>query len=125
MQDRAKDERLKAEKAPKAEDFVREAGATITYNADGSWQGTVKGAENIKRAVHMQNSTRRVEIERGAKLDASRPKEMLVNERGHTEAVPEHLAERIAKRRGLKPKVSWGRPKYRYVDRNGELVRVL
>lgn len=97
MQDEAK----KAAAAPRAEDFAKEAGATITHNADGSWQGTVRGIENIRRAVHMQGGQRKVEIERGAKLDASRPKERLVAKDGRYMDAPVHLAEQIAKGKGL------------------------
>ena len=125
LQDRAKDERLKAEKAPRAEDFAREAGATVEYGKDGTWTATVRGAENIRRAVHMQNGSRKVEIERGQKLDASRPKETLVAPDGRTMAAPVHLAEQIAKMHGAKAKVNWGRPSKRYVARGGELVRVI
>jgi hypothetical protein len=119
------DVKRQAEAAPRAEDFVKEAGAAITYNADGSWQGTVRGIENIRRAVHMQNGSRRIEIERGAKLDASRPKERLVDGDGRFMDAPVHLAEQIAKQKGLKPKRHYGRPSERWVARNGELVKVL
>jgi len=73
----------------------------------------------------MQNGTRKVEIERGAKLDASRPKEMLLGDNGQRVSAPVHLAEQIAKKRGLKPKINYGRPTERWVVRNGELVRVI
>lgn len=72
----------------------------------------------------MQDGARRVEIERGAKLDASRTKERLVSEDGRWMDAPVHLSEQIAKRRGLRAKPNWGRPKERWVARNGELVRV-
>lgn len=72
----------------------------------------------------MQDGTRKVEVERGAKLDASRPKERLVDGEGRFVDAPVHLAEQIAKKRGLKPKRHYGRVKERWVVRGGELVRV-
>ena len=120
-----RDVKRQAEAAPSGEDFAKEAGATIQYAADGSWTGTVKGIENIRRAVRMQDGTRKVEVERGAKLDASRPKERLVSEDGRFMDAPVHLAEQIAKRRGLKPKRYYGRPSEKWVIRGGELVKVL
>jgi 3-hydroxyisobutyrate dehydrogenase-like beta-hydroxyacid dehydrogenase len=119
------DVKRQAEAAPRAEDFAKEAGAVVTHGKDGTWTATVRGIENIRRAVHMQNGSRKVEIERGAKLDASRPKERLVSEDGRFMDAPVHLAEQIAKSKGLKPKRHYGRPSERWVARNGELVRVL
>lgn len=118
------DVKRQAEAAPRAEDFAKDAGATITYKPDGSWEGVVRGEENIRRAVQMQNGARAVEIERGAKLHASRPREALVDSDGNATSVPVHLAEQIAKKRGLKPKRHYGRPKERWVVRGGEMVRV-
>ncbi len=120
-----RDVRREVAASPSGEDFAREAGATVKYAADGSWTASVKGDENIRRAVRMQDGARKVAIERGAKLDASRPKERLVSEDGRFMDAPVHLAEVIAKRRGLKPKTFWGKASARWVARNGELVRVL
>ena len=125
MRDAMKDVNRQAEAAPRAEDFAREAKADVVYKPDGSWTATVRGEENIRRAVHMQNGSRKVEIERGQKMDASRPKETLVAPDGRTMAAPVHLAEQIAKMHGAKAKVNWGRPSKRYVARGGELVRVI
>lgn len=85
----------------------------------------MRGIENIRRAVKMQDGTRKVEIERGQKLDALRPKERLVDGEGRFMDAPVHLAEQIAESKGLRPKVNWGRPSKRWVARGGELVRVL
>ena len=122
--DQAKDVKRQAEAAPGAEDFAKEAGASVKYHADGTWTATVRGTENIRRAVRMQDGARRVEIERGHKLDASRPKERLVDGDGRTLDAPVHLAEQIAKKRGMRARPNWGRPKMRWAARNGELVRV-
>ena len=125
MLEQARDVKRQVEAAPRAEDFAKEAGASVTYKPDGSWTATVRGADNIRRAVRMQDGARRIDVERGQKLDASRPKEVLVNEVGRLEPVAAHLAEQVAKKRGLRPKTFWGRPKERWVVRGGELVRVI
>jgi hypothetical protein len=118
------DYQRQVEAAPQAADFAKEAKATVTTNPDGSWVATVKGEENIKRAIEMRDGSRRVEVERGQKLAASRPAEKLVTQGGREVAFPAHLSERIAKKRGWKPKINWGRPTESYVVRDGELVRV-
>lgn len=120
----ASDYQKQVEAAPQAVDFAKEAGASVKHNPDGSWVATVRGEENIKRAIEMRNGSRKVEVERGQKLAASRQSETLVTAGGREVAFPAHLSERIAKKRGWKPKVSWGRPSERYVVRDGELVRV-
>ena len=119
------DVKRQAEASPSAEDFARESGASIAYKPDGSWVATVRGDENIRRAVHMQDGSRKVEIERGQKMDASRPKETLVDQHGRTMQAPVHLAEQIAKMHGAHARAFWGRPKHRWVARGGELVKVL
>ena len=118
------DYQRQVEAAPQAVDFQKDAGATVTTNPDGSWVATVKGEANIKRAIEMRDGSRKVEVERGQKLAASRPTEKLVTQGGREVAFPSHLSERIAKKRGWKPKINWGRPTERYVVRDGELVRV-
>lgn len=124
MRDRLKDVQRQASKSPQASDFAKEAKADVKVNADGSWVATVKGAENIKRAVEMQNGSRKVEVERGQKLAASRPTERVVGKDGRALDFPAHLVEKVADKRGWKPKVSWGKPSERWVVRDGELVRV-
>ena len=124
LQEQAKDVRRQAEAAPQAEDFAKEAGAVVKHNPDGTWVATVRGIDNIRRAVRMQDGARKVEIERGQKLDARRPKETLVDGDGRTLVAPVHLAEQIAKKRGMRAKPNWGRPSARWVARNGELVKV-
>ena len=118
------DYQRQVEAAPQAVDFAKEAKAQVQHHADGTWTATVRGEENIKRAVEMRNGTRKVEVERGQKLAASRPTEKLVTQGGREVAFPSHLSERIAKKRGWKPKINWGRPTESYVVRDGELVRV-
>jgi len=125
MLERVKDVQRQAAAAPKADDFARECGATVTDKGGGEWEAVVTGEENIRRAVAMQNGSRKIAIERGAKLDASREKERLVDGEGRAFDAPVHLAEQIAKKRGMRAKPRWGRPSYRYVARGGELVRVI
>lgn len=124
MREGLADVRRQAAASPSAEDFAKEAGATVEYKGDGSWTATVRDPEKIRRAVRMMDGARKVDIERGAKLDASVQKEMLVSEDGRSKRVPIEMAETIAKRQGLKPKRHYGRPSERWVARNGELVRV-
>lgn len=124
MLERVKDVQRQAAAAPKAEDFAKECGATVKHSPDGTWTAKVVGDENIRRAIRMQHGARKIEIERGQKLDASRPKETLVDGDGRTLAAPVHLAEQIANKRGMRAKPNWGRPKMRWAARNGELVRV-
>lgn len=120
----ASDYQKQVEQAPQAADFAKEAKADVKHNADGSWTATVRGEENIKRAIAMRGGSREVEVERGQKLAASRQTEKLVTQAGREVEFPAHLSERIAKKRGWKPKVNYGRPSERWVVRGGELVRV-
>ena len=120
----ASDYQKQVEAAPQAADFAKEAGAKVKVNPDGSWVATVKGDANIKRAIEMRDGSRKVEVERGQKLAATRQTETLVTAAGREVAFPAHLSERIAKKRGWKPKINWGRPTESYVVRDGELVRV-
>lgn len=116
--------RKRLELQPDAADFKKEAKADVKTNPDGSWVATVRGEENIRRAVAMQRGSRAQDVENGARRRARMTTERLVNERGGVIDLPVHLAERVAKKQGLKPKVSWGRPSERWVVRDGELVRV-
>lgn len=110
--------RRKEELSPQAVDFAKECGAQVQYNADGSWEAVVKDKSKIRRAMDMMDGARRVEIERGARLASRRSTETLVLENGRTFDAPEHLSERIAKKRGLKAKAYYGRPSERWVFRS-------
>lgn len=116
--------RRKVEQSPSAEDFARDANAYVTYNPDGSWEARVTGAENIRRAVEMQDGVRAVEIERGARVRDTRVTERIVDATGKVASFPPHIIEQVADKRGWKPKVSWGKPSERWIVRDGELVRV-
>lgn len=116
--------RKRLEKQPSAEDFKKEAGADVKVNADGSWTGTIRGEANIRRALQMQKDSRAQDVENGRRMRSRQATERLVNKRGGVIDLPVHLAERVAKKQGLKPKVNWGRPSERWVVRGGELERV-
>jgi hypothetical protein len=73
----------------------------------------------------MQKQARAVGVENSQRMKARQATERLVNSRGGVVDVPSHLAERIAVKGGMKPKIDWGRPTERYVVRDGELVRIL
>ena len=98
-----RDVQRKAAAAPKAEDFASEAGATVVEDGKGNYTATVRGAENIKRAVEMQNAARKIEVERGTKLRLRKPTENIVTPEGKTFAFPAHLIEQVADKRGWKP----------------------
>lgn len=89
--------------SPDAIDFVKEAKAKVTFAPGGQeWEGVVTGRENIKRAVEMMNGSRKIEVERGQKLQASRPVEKLVNRYGVNVPVPEHLVDAAKRKAGLR-----------------------
>lgn len=115
----------RAEASPQLADFVAEAKASdVKHEANGTWTATIRGEENIRRAVQMQKQARAIGVENSQRMKARQATERLVNSRGGVVDVPSHLAERIAVKGGMKPKVNWGRPTESYVVRDGELVRV-
>lgn len=116
----------RAEASPQLSDFVTEAKASdVKHEANGTWTATIRGEENIRRAVQMQKQARALGVENSQRMKARQSTERLVNSRGGVVEVPSHLAEQIAKKGGMKPKAYYGRPSERYVVRDGELVRVL
>lgn len=117
--------RKRAEASPKLDDFVKDAKASdVKYAADGSWTAKIRGEQNIRRALQMQKEARAQDVENGRRMRSRQETERLVNKRGGVIDLPAHLAEHMAKKQGLKPKVSWGKPSERWVVRDGELVRV-
>lgn len=111
--------------SPDASDFVKEARADVVHHADGSWTATVRGDENIARAVAMQGQVRALDVERGAKIAASRPTERVVNKHGREMDYPAHLTDQVKDKAGFKPRRYYGRVKERWVVRGGEMVRVI
>lgn len=124
MRDVMKDVQRKVAASPSAEDFAKEAGASIRYEANGEWVATVRGEENMRRAVEMQEGVRRVDVEMGDKVRARKQTETVIDSAGRVVAFPAEIVERVADKRGWKPKRYYGRAKARWVARNGELVRV-
>ena len=116
----------RAEASPQLDDFVKEAKASnVKHEANGTWTATIRGEENIRRAVQMQKQARALGVENSLRMKARQSTERLVNSRGGVVDVPAHLAEQVAKKGNMKPKAYYGRPSERYVVRDGELVRVL
>lgn len=59
----------------------------------------------------MNRAADNIGIERGHEEREKIPKERLVNPAtGRVEDLPASVAESAARRRGLKPKINWGRP---------------
>jgi len=105
----------KAEASPKREDFEKEFGKhRIKDEKDGSWTLTLKGdeRENIKKAHQMQEGTRRIEVERGAEMQARMKREKVVRRDGKVVGVPEDMVDTM-KRNGIRP-----------VGRNGTSVAI-
>ena len=119
------DVQRKMEASPKADDFARETGTAITYHEDGSWTGTVRGEENIRRAMQMQAGARKVEAERGQRIRAAQATERVVNKAGREMDYPAHLIDQVKDKAGFKPRRYYGRVKERWVVRGGEMVRVI
>lgn len=118
--------RKRIEASPQLCDFVKDAKASnVEYKADGSWTATIRGEDNIRRAVQMQQQAREIGVENSNRMKSRAATERLVTKRGGSVEVPAHLAERIADKGGMRPKAYWGRPSERWVVRDGELVRVL
>lgn len=117
--------RRRAEASPQLEDFVKDAKASdVKHEPNGTWTATVRGEDNIRRAIQMQRQSRAIGVENSNRMKSRIQNEKLVNERGCVVEVPAHHAERIAKKGGMRPKVYYGRPSERWVVRGGELVRV-
>ena len=130
----AKAAEAKSNAAPTKDSLVKEFGAAgLKESPDGKWEYNVTGAENVRRASDMMSGVRRIDVERGAEVQASMQSETLRDHRGRDTHVPVHLAERAAMKRGLHAKPFWGRAKTKtvyhadgsvtvYERINGELV---
>lgn len=125
MRDDVSGVKKRFEASPKLDDFVKEAKATdVKHEPNGSWTATIRGEENIRRAIQMQKQSRAIGVENANRMKARQQTERLVSKRGGVVEVPSHLAERIANKGGMRPKVNYGKPSERWVVRDGELVRV-
>jgi hypothetical protein len=93
----------KAEASPKREDFEKEFGKhRVKDEKDGSWTLTLHEREDIRKAHQMQEGTRRIEVERGAEMQARMKRERVVRRDGKTVDVPEDMVDTM-KRSGIRP----------------------
>lgn len=121
----AKAREAKSNAAPTKDSLVSEFGREgLIEHADGKWEYNVQGAENVKRASDMMSGVRRIDIERGAEVQAGIQSETLRDHRGRDTHVPVHLAERAAMKRGLHAKPFWGRAKTKTVYHSDGTVTV-
>ena len=112
----AKAAEAKSNAAPTKDSLVKEFGAAgLKESPDGKWEYNVTGSENVQRASEMMAGVRRIDIERGAEVQAGIQSETLRDHRGRDTHVPLHLAERAAMKRGLHAKPLWGRAKTKTV----------
>lgn len=112
----AKAAEAKSNAAPTKDSLVKEFGAAgLKESPDGKWEYNVTGSENVQRASEMMAGVRRIDIERGAEVQAGIQSETLRDHRGRDTHVPLHLAERAAMKRGLHAKPFWGRAKTKTV----------
>ena len=102
MQDLAR----QAAASPGPDDFATDAHATITRHGNGEWDGVVRGEENIRRAIEMQDGARAIEIERGKKLAAGQQRESFVHADGRRADIPEHLLDQVVRKPGIRARTS-------------------
>lgn len=113
----AKAAEAKSNAAPTKDSLVKEFGAAgLKESPDGKWEYNVTGAENVRRASDMMSGVRRIDVERGAEVQAGMQSETLRDHRGRDVHVPVHLAERAAMKRGLHAKPFWGKASYKCVS---------
>ena len=112
----AKAAEAKSNAAPTKDSLVKEFGAAgLKESPDGKWEYNVTGSANVQRASEMLAGVRRIDIERGAEVQAGIQSGTLRDHRGRDTHVPLHLAERAAMKRGLHAKPFWGRAKTKTV----------
>lgn len=87
---------------------------TITDTPDGKRNGRVVGKAALKRLLEMTRESKRMEVEFHGERQAKIPTVRLRCPDGSEERVQEHLADRAARKRGLRP-VRCGRPRTRTV----------
>lgn len=115
----------KSNAAPTKDSLVSEFGKQgLVEHEDGRWEYNVTGADNVKRASDMMAGVRKIDVERGAEVNAGIESETLIDHRGRDTHVPLHLAERAAMKRGLKPKWHYGRAKSKTVYHSDGTVTV-
>jgi len=91
--------------------------AQTKVNEKGESYVSIRGKDDLKRWAQMNAAANRLKIEHGRERVEAMPKERLFNPAlGRVEELPVHVAETAAKRRGLTPKINWGRPSYRVTE---------
>lgn len=112
----SKAKEAKSNAAPTKADLVSEFGREgLVEHSDGKWEYNVQGRDNWNKAHDMMAGVRKIDIERGAEVQAGIQSETLRDHRGRDTHVPLHLAERAAMKRGLHAKPFWGRAKTKTV----------
>lgn len=110
----ARDLQRQVEASPTPDDIKSDLNANVVHHDDGTWTATVREPEKIKRAVQMLGGVRKVEIEKGERVASYHERATLVDRKSGRELrVPEHLAERVARKTGMVERPYRGRPSYR------------
>ena len=91
---------------------------TVTENADGTVNGRVVDhtpeKRYLKRLHAMGRESKRLECDLGAEIQSRTPMVALKDGRG-LDYVREDMADRVARKRNLRPVIKWGRPRERTV----------
>ena len=108
---------------PSVEEIKRELGsaaAGVVVDEAGQVSGQVQGHDAVRRLASMYGEWREHEVELGEKMNARIATDTLSD----GSVVPAEHAEQAAKRKGLRPKIRWGRPseKYRYSEKGRERI---
>lgn len=90
---------------------------TVVGDPKGKWefrfsrpQDELQSDRLAAKVFEATEPARRAEIERGEELNRRVESEALVRPDGSTVTVPALVAERRAKKSGLRPRINWGRP---------------
>lgn len=108
-------QRRKDEAAPPVEEWKKQFGSKVKVDEKtGAFELNLREPADIKRAFEMQEGTRRIDVERGAILQARMKREKVVRRDGRMVEFPEELIEqskhrfRPAGRHGGAPSVRFG-----------------
>lgn len=87
---------------------------TMVETPDGKRDGrvvdTTPDKRYLKRLYAMGREAKRLEMDLGAEIHARTPDVALRDADGRLDFVKEHVADRAARKRGLRPVIRWGRP---------------
>lgn len=108
-------QRRKDEAAPSLSEWKKEFGNKVKVDEKtGAFEINLRESADIKRAIEMQEGTRRIDVERGAVLQARMKREKVVRHDGVMVEFPEELVDqakhrfRPAGRHGGAPSVRFG-----------------